>query len=250
MNFLKQESRHRAKTPLRNLLSMFLWLVLLLVAAPLATNALTLGQIDDFQDGTPQNWGTGTTPATNIPSGGPSGSGDKYLQFTSSGGGGSDSRMVVLNSSQWQGDYNGAGITGIGMDLDNFSSQSLSIRLAFFVNRTTGFVTTTPVSLGANSGWQHATFTLTPASFTTIGSPGNFNTLLSNFTAQLRILDSGSPSLQGDSISATLGIDNVQAIPEPTTFLMVGLGLLTLFSAAQTVPRRRLAKSSTFKVQR
>ena len=250
MKFLGQESRLWTTFAWWNTPNLLLLLAFLLVAAPVATHALTLGQIDDFQDGTPQNWGTGAGPATNIPSGGPGGSSDKYLQFTSSGGGGSDSRMVVFNSSQWQGNYNGAGITGIAMDLDNFSSQPLSIRLALFEGRTAGFVTTTPVSLGANSGWQHATFTLTSANFTAIGSAGDFNTLLSNFTGQLRILDSGSPSLQGDSINATLGIDNVQAIPEPSAFLMVGVGLLMLVSAAHAVPHQRLPKSSMVNVQR
>ena len=242
MKFLERESLLWAKCGLGNTLSMFLRLVLLLVAAPLTTKALTLGQIDDFQDGTAENWGTGTGPATNVATGGPNGLGDNYLQFTSSGGSGNDSRMVVFNSSQWLGDYNGASITGIAMDLNNFSSQSLSLRIAFFESRTAGFVTTTPVSLGANSGWQHATFTLTSADFTAIGSAGDFNTLLSDFTGQLRILDSSSPLLQGDSISATLGIDNVQAIPEPNTFLMVGAGFLTLLAAAHTVRRQRFRR--------
>jgi hypothetical protein len=241
MNFLKRESRLCVRSALPNRSSLFLRFALLLIATPLTTNVLTLGQLDDFEDGTAQNWGTGAGPASNISNGGPNGSGDNYLENTSSGGGGSGSRMIVFNSSQWQGNYNGAGITGLTMDLNNFSSQVLSMRIAFFVNSGTGFVTTTPFSLGANSGWQHVTFALTAANFTTIGSPGSFNALLSNFIGQLRILDSSSPSLLGDSVSATLGIDNVQAIPEPSTFLMVGVGFLLLFSATQTMPRQHLA---------
>jgi hypothetical protein len=238
MNFFKRES---PRFILPNRSSLFLRLSLLLAAAPLTTNALTLGQIDDFEDGTTQNWGTGVGPASNISNGGPNGSGDNYLQYASFGGFGANGRMIVFNSSQWQGNFNSAGITGIAMDLNNFSSRALSMRIAFFVNSGTGFVTTTPFSLGANSGWQHVTFALTAANFTTIGSPGSFNALLSNFTGQLRILDSSSPSLLGDSVSATLGIDNVQAIPEPSTFLMVGVGFLLLFSATQTMPRQHLA---------
>ena len=217
----------------------------LLVATPEIARALILGQTDDFQDGTAQNWGTGAGPASNITDGGPGGSGDHYLQYTSSGGGGTDSRMVVFNSSQWQGDYNSAGITGISVDLDNLGTQALSIRLAFFVSRTTGFVTTTPVALSASANWQHTTFALTPANFTTIGSPGAFSTLLSNFTGQLRILSSSSPSLLGDSVSATIGIDNVQAIPEPNTYLMVVVGLLLLGSAVQILPRQHPQRVST-----
>jgi hypothetical protein len=200
---------------------------------PLTARALTLGQIDDFQDGTSQNWGVGVGPVTNVASGGPAGAGDRYIQATSLGGSGPQSRMVILNSSQWLGDYVGAGITAIAMDLNNFSSQPLSMRLAFFVNSSSGYASTTPFSLAANSGWEHTSFSLNPADFTAIGSPGDFNTLLSNFNGQLRILSSTSPSLRGDSIAATLGVDNVQAIPESGTFVMVGVGMLILFGLRQ-----------------
>ncbi|HUI05406.1 MAG TPA: hypothetical protein VL486_00210 [Verrucomicrobiae bacterium] len=231
MNSREGKCCHRVGCSFRHASNLFVCLAVLLVTRPIAANALILGQIDDFQDGTAQNWGTGQGPADNVPNGGPTGSGDSYLQYTSSGGSGSDSRMVVFNSNQWQGDYNDAGIGSVAMDLNNFTAQPLSIRLAFFLSRTTGFVTTTPISLAADSGWQHATFALTAANFTAIGSPGDFGTLLSNFTGQLRILDSSSPSLAGDSVSATLGIDNVQAIPEPGTLALVAVGLVMLFCA-------------------
>jgi hypothetical protein len=204
-----------------------------ILVIPLTASALTLGQIDDFQDDTSQNWGIGVGPVTNIVNGGPTGAGDHYIQATSLGGSGAQSRMVILNSSQWLGDYVDAGITGIAMDFNNFSSQQLSMRLAFFVNSSTGYVSTTPFSLAANSGWEHTSFSLNSADFTAVGSPGDFNTLLSNFNGQLRILSSTSPSLRGDSIAATLGIDNVQAIPEPGTFVMVGVGILALVGLCQ-----------------
>ena len=247
MKLFGRESRLCAGSFLSNPFRVLIRLAPLLVVAPLTTNALTLGQIDDFQDGTAQNWGTGAGPASNVSNGGPNGSGDNYLQYASAGGSGSDSRLVVFNSTQWQGDYNSSGVTGIAMDLDNFSSQALSMRLAFFVNSSTGFVTTTPFSLGANSGWQHVIFALNAANFTTLGSPGSFNTLLSNFTGQLRILDSSSASLRGDSIAATLGVDNVQAIPEPNTFLMVVLGILMVFPVSRSMARQSVPISSTFR---
>ena len=196
----------------------------LLVAMPLTTQAVTLGQIDDFQDGTAQNWQTGVGPVANVANGGPAGIGDHYMQTVSTGGFGSDSRLTVFNTGQWQGDYIDAGITTITMDLNNFSSQPLSMRLTFFVDSSDGYSSTTPFSLAANSGWQHATFSLNAADFTTLGSPGDFNTLLSDFTGQLRLLDSSIPSLRGDSLAATLGADNIQAVPEPSAIMLVGIG--------------------------
>ena len=200
------------------------WLVIVL-AAPATTHALTLGQLDDFQDGSAQNWQTGAGPIGNVASGGPGGAGDHYIQYSSSGGFGADGRMVIFNTAQWQGNYTGAGITSIAMDLNNLGLQPLSMRLAFFLNSGTGYVSTTPFSLSANSAWQHVTFSLNAADFTAIGSPGSFNTLLSNFNGQLRILSSGSPSMLGDAVAATLGVDNIQAIPEPNTVVMVAFGI-------------------------
>jgi GNAT superfamily N-acetyltransferase len=59
---------------------------------------------------------------------------------------------------------------------------------------------------------------------------------LTNFTGQLRILDSSSPAVEGDPIAAVLGVDNVQAVPEPSTFVLVGTALL---AAAEDEARRR-----------
>ena len=206
------------------------FLAVFFVGAPLSAMALSLGQIDDFEDGTAQGWGTGNGPASNIASGGPAGAGDNFLQYTSSGGSGVNSRMVIFNISQWQGNYIAAGITGLDMDLNNLSAQPLALRLAFFVNPTTGFVTTTPVALPANSGWQHASFALSAGNFTAIGSPGTFASVLSSFSGQLRILSANSPSLMGDVIAATIGIDNIQAIPEPDVIVLVAGGLLAVLS--------------------
>jgi len=200
----------------------------LVCALPLCSRAVLLGQIDNFQDGTSQNWITGHSSLGNISTGGPAGAGDRFAQYASTGTGGTDSRMVFFNNSQWLGNYVGAGITGIGIDVDNLGSSALSLRLAFFLDSSDGYVTTTPLALAAHSGWEHTTFSLNAANFTTIGSPGAFNTLLSNFSGQLRILSSTSPSLVGDVIAGTLGIDNVQAIPEPRTIMMVGLGILVV----------------------
>jgi hypothetical protein len=111
--------------------------------------------------------------------------------------------------------------------LANFGAQPLSIRIAFRDTDGSGYSATTPFSLAADSQWHHTTFTLTAGSFTAIGSPSvSFNDLLTNFTGQLRILHSASPSLLGDPIAATLGIDNVQAVPEPSSLMMVGIALL------------------------
>jgi PEP-CTERM motif len=204
-------------------------LIVLLAAAPFTASAVTLGQIDDFQDGTTDGWTTGHVTPANISNGGPAGAGDRYLQPTSSGGFGADSKLVIFNASQWLGNYSGAGITSVGMDLANFGAQALSMRLAFFLGPAVGYAATAPFSLPADSAWHHAFFVLNAANFTAVNSPSvSFDNMLTNFTGQLRILDSSSPSVQGDPIAATLGVDNVQAVPEPSSCVLVGVALLAL----------------------
>ena len=81
--------------------------------------AVTLGQIDDFEDGTTQGWvvgiGTGATspvPPVAVATGGPDGADDGYLLLTSVGGFGAGSRLAVINATQWAGDYTTSGISG------------------------------------------------------------------------------------------------------------------------------------------
>ena len=229
MNGFRVACRFLAGFNVRKRSQMLVCFAVLLIATPLTVNALSLGQIDGFQDGTTQGWGVGAgTQPSNIPSNGPAGATDHYLQYTSNGGGGTDSKLIIFNQSQWQGNYTNAGITGISLELKNFGSSTLSMRLAFFVNRTTGFSATTPFSLPADGNWHQAFFALTSANFTPIGSPGTFNSLLGNFTGQFRILDSASPAIEGDAIASTIGVDDIQAIPEPSTFKLVSVALLAL----------------------
>jgi hypothetical protein len=215
-------------------------LALALIAMPRSTRALTLGQVDNFQDSTTDGWGTGggTQPIA-ITSGGPLGAGDEYLQVISKGGGGTDSKLIILNTSQWLGDYTDAGITGISLDLANFGTQTLSMRLAFFISKPVGYAATTPFSLPADSNWHQAFFPLVAADFTAVGSPSvSFAAMLTNFSGQLRILDSATPAVEGASIATTLGVDNVAAVPEPSAFAMMVVGALGLFSCVRCASTR------------
>ncbi len=83
-------------------------MVVLLATAFASTTAVAQmkGQVDDFEDGTPQGWGKGSgtigtvIPPSNMANGGPNGAGDNYLQNISTGGFGANSRMSMFNSAQ------------------------------------------------------------------------------------------------------------------------------------------------------
>ena len=74
--------------------------------------AISTGQTDTFQNGTLSNWLTGGTQPTNVATGGPLGSGDGFMELTADGSG-SNSRLTVLNRTQWTGNYIAAGVNEI-----------------------------------------------------------------------------------------------------------------------------------------
>jgi hypothetical protein len=210
----------------------------LLAAPPIACFGIVPPQIDDFQGGTTQNWTNGDLGppfVANVANGGPNGAGDRFLQVTSTGTGTAGSRLITFNATQWTGNYNAAGTTGIAMDLKYIDPTSTiePIRIAIFDPLTfTGYASTDSVSGGAfalpNDGqWHHYVFSLTTNTMTAIGAPPPLSTELSS-VPELRILSSSIPSTSGDKIGATLGIDNITAVPEPAGFVVMGIGTVGL----------------------
>ncbi len=196
--------------------------------------AIVLGQFNDFQDGTTMNWSNGeagnAVPVMNIASGGPAGAGDRYIQLTADGSS-AGGKLTVFNRDQWLGDYVTAGVTAIEVDLLNQSAVTLSIRLAFKTGPgspgVSGYLTQAMV-LPAGSGWQHFTISLAPANLTAVGSPGPWSTF---FIGEVRFVnEAGTSNLTGTTVVGQLGIDNIHAVPEPTTCVLL-IGTLFAFAA-------------------
>jgi hypothetical protein len=193
--------------------------------------AISNGQVDTFQDGSTANWlNGGTMQPMNISTGGPLGVNDRFMELTADGSG-SNGRLTVINRTQWLGNYVVAGVNEIDMDLNNFSSVTLSIRLAFKAgtfNGAPGYVTSNAFTLAANSGWQHAVFSLTPGSMTGVGNPSAFATFFAA-PAEFRIINASTTlDLNGNVVTGQLGIDNIVAVPEPRAvclLLVAAVGL-------------------------
>ena len=232
--------RKRTMTPLR-LGVCSLVVTLGALAQPAPAWSITAGQIDDFQDGTTAGWGVGVVspvPPVNVASGGPDGVGDAYLELTSLGGIGPGSRLAVDNALQWTGDYLAEGITNVVLDAHVFSANPVSLRLGL-IGPGGAFASATPVVLPAFSGWQLAEFSLDAADLVAVSDGATLDLTLSN-VASLRVFHSaGPPTLGvnfipvGEPISASLGVDNIEAVPEPSQPVLLAAGLAALWSLAR-----------------
>ncbi len=201
-----------------------LTLSLLSFARP--ANAITLGQVDDFQSADPldrMNWLNGASTAERVNGGGPLGAGDNYLRLTADGGG-QGGRLVAQNYnnpfnmppivSQWTGNYIPTGVTSIELDLINQGTTTLSVRIAFKADTSQGSpgYLSSRVILAPGSGWQHFTIPITAANLVPIGGPAAYNVFFQNGFQEIRIInEAGTTNLNGDPVVGQLGIDNIRA---------------------------------------
>ncbi len=219
-------------------LGVFSFVVMLAaLAQPAPAWSITTGQIDDFQGGTTQGWivgGVPPVPPTNVSSGGPDGVGDAYLQLTAHGGGGAGSRLAVDNALQWTGDYLNGAFTHIVLDVSLFSSPSVSLRLALS-GPGGAFASADPVVISSFTDWQYVEFSLAPEDLIAVSENATLELTLLNVTSLRLFHSSGPPGLpaggipNGEAIAATLGVDNIEVVPEPSSWLMLvaGSGLLS-----------------------
>lgn len=196
--------------------------------------AVTAGQVDSFSGDT-AGWGSGAfSPAPpTLQLGGPGGAADSFLQLSSTGVVGPGGKLVLINTTQWAGDYLAAGVTRIEMDLNNLGSTDLSLRLYLGGLGLNSAVSTSAVNLAAGSGWQHVGFDISPAALTGVAE----GTLAQ--VQQLRLFHGLNPVFPGENVAALLGVDNISAVPEPAPATLLALGLVAVAWA-----RRRASTSA------
>jgi hypothetical protein len=171
--------------------------------------AATLGQVDDFQDGTTQGWRTGAAnqnPPSWVADGGPDGGGDGFLLIEGNGQDGAGGNLVAFNTAQWSGSYTAAGVPAIRADLRNLGQSDLVIRL--LVEGPGGaFLSSAAASLPAGGSWTAAVW---PLSAALPDGAVDVDATLAGVT-KLRILH--APDAAGAvPIEGVLGVDNVTAL--------------------------------------
>jgi hypothetical protein len=194
--------------------------------------SIVVGQTDDFENGTLLGWDSGSrnpNGPTNVPSGGPAGANDHFLHLTSNGSFGAGGKLVVFNADQWTGDYLGAGVTAIRMQVNNLGATNLALRL--ILEGGAGSLTTvSAASVPAGSGWETVSFSLASANLT----GGNFNAVMGHVSTLDLVHNPSATAFRSSApnIAAVLGVDNITAVPEPSALLLTVIGLAALVCRA------------------
>lgn len=205
---------------------------------------MVVGQLDHFNSGGTPAWrigGSADTQPSIVPSGGITGSSDGYLQTGTSGTHNVQSRLIIFNSgNRWLGDYGAAGVLALEVYMKNFgdtfgSPITLQMRLA--VKESTaqdapGYTSLNAFLVPSDGQWHKGVFYLSASDLVAIGSPTKSLAQLLANPGEVRLLHSDMPSLRGSLVEGfvTVGFDNIRAIPEPATavLLLGGAAALTL----------------------
>lgn len=160
------------------------------------------------------NWqGNQYGTVTNIPSGGPDGTGDAFLQTSIA-----NFHLGTKNTSQWAGNYLEAGIEAIEMDLNHIDpgTDRLKMRILLFGPGGTFASQNLTADVSTNK-WTHYVFGLSGSDLVHVtGGTGVLDDTLADVTTLLLRHDRPTPTPPGSHpphITATLGIDNVHAVP-------------------------------------
>jgi hypothetical protein len=222
-----------------------LGVILVLCVLPAeARGQLVLGEVDTFETSL-EGWHAGDNspaPPTIAANAGPGGSGDNAMQLTAIGGNFAGRNLVAINTSQWTGNYISQGVYAITLDFRNTGPTALTMRLAFrdpSVVSPTWFVTNLGYDLPAGSNWQNARFNLAESDVSRVQGTQSFaNTFAS--VAEIRLLHNTALDFRGQTVVASLLVDNISAVPEPEMSAVV----LALSAVAATVCLRRRRSAS------
>lgn len=221
-----------------------LWVLLAGLLAGQSAFAVSVNQLDNFEDNSTMGWQKGPVInnffiPTNQTTGGPNGLNDNYLNSISHGIGGTHAgdRQIIYNQSQWAGDYLTAGINSIKMDLQAFDTtpsastfigSDLAIRIAINSALGTKYGSSSAFNLTTDGQWHNASFEL--SDLVLISGTESLNEVLENVDT-LRILSaSNGPAWKGDDTESILGVDNISAVPLPAAVWLFISAFISLTS--------------------
>jgi hypothetical protein len=203
----------------------------LIVTSVTARAAITVGHVDNFQDGTTQVWRVGQLSQypENAANAGPQGAGDHALHTTNAQSG-SKFRLIVLNedtqafpgAANWEGNWTAAGVTQVSMDIRNpgtvAGATALTMRLGIAGPGGAGAFGDVYITKGivvpTDNQWHAVTFEVLPADFKAAGSGTDVIAALADVT-QFRIFNSPAEEFLGSDAPNSFYLDNIRAIGTP-----------------------------------
>jgi hypothetical protein len=209
-----------------------------LLLATTEVGAIVPGQVDDFQiPGSAMGWEGGhprfSPPPAQVPTGGPAGPGDGYLQISTSG-----FHLGTRNEQQWKGDYLAARVEAIQLDAKHIDPSSDELRLRILILGPGGtFASINRTDPIAGDSWQSYVFGVTAADLTHVeGGTGILDDTLADVQKLLIRHDRETPRPPGSHpphIAATLGLDNITVITIPFVEAQVNIRPKTLNLASR-----------------
>jgi hypothetical protein len=186
-----------------------------------SANAISLASFNNFEDGTTQSWGGGSSP-TNVTEGQAS---NNALEISATGG----NLATFSNSTDWTGNFTAAGVTGIRAWFKNTGSNPLGIRLVLFSasNQSIRWTSSTALVL-SGSDWVQHTFLISQANLTSVGASATYASSVSSVSRMMFRHDPVAPTANGSPVTGSLRIDNIQAVPEPASVVALSGAILAL----------------------
>jgi hypothetical protein len=165
--------------------------------------------------------------------------------------GGSNSRLVTFSggdyvqmNTQWTGDWTAARITKISMYTRNPNPFDMRLWLGIAGPLGSGvagsldtFVTNSYIDVPNDNHWHFANVSVLPSAFSDWGTVGTIEDALAN-VYQFRIAYSPTRNWQGDAVNASLFLDNIRALPEPSSLTL--LAIAATFGCSHRLSRRLL----------
>jgi hypothetical protein len=186
-------------------------IMLMIINSVIQGWAIFPDQVDTFDSKLLESW-AGANP--DIRTNGPGGEIDKFLLIASNGSGSSGGKLGARNLDQWSGNYFAAGVLRLTFQARNFSSKDLFLRAVLKTGpgRSAGFASSIPYLLAPTGTWQRVVLDLSEGSLKRVNSSTlTYSELITN-VVELRILHSAHPSISGDIIEASLGLDDIQGL--------------------------------------
>jgi hypothetical protein len=190
--------------------------------------AIETYQVDDFQDGTAQGWlGAVGDVLMDV---GPDGVGDHSLLLSTTGfPSGVNSRLIAYHGgsstpmeTQWSGDWTTAGIRRIAFDALNPNTFPVTLWLGIAgpagpggAGSNDAHVTKSSVTVPPDEEWHSVEFRVLAEDFVTWGATGTPAAALAD-VFQFRILHSPVQEWRGALGEASMLVDNIRTIPEPS----------------------------------